>query len=272
MMRLFLFTSLAMLAFAANSVLTRLGVALGGTDAESFALVRLASGAVMLGALLVLRRTAWPGWQGRALGVAGLLTYLFGFSAAYVSLAAGTGALILFGCVQITMFAGAVLSGDPMRAHRWLGAGLAFSGLVFLVAPGLALGGVVPMLLMALAGLGWGIYSLVGRRAGDPLAATGWNFLLAVPPAALIWALGGAHEIDAHGLILAVLSGAITSGLGYALWYKLLPDLGAARASVAQLTVPVLAAAGGLALAEPLTLRFAVSAAVVLTGVAIASR
>lgn len=277
-MRLILLTALAMAAFAANSVLNRMAVAGGGIDPQSFALVRLAAGAAMLAGVLGLRRgvygiAVWPGWQGRGWGVFGLLVYLFAFSAAYTQLAAGTGALILFGSVQITMFAGALCAGDGVRPLRWAGAALAFTGLCFLVAPGLVVGGIGAMALMALAGFGWGIYSLVGRGALDALAATAWNFLLAVPFALGLWALSGPMLIAPRGIWLAIISGAVTSGLGYALWYRLLPNLGAARAAVAQLTVPVIAAAGGvLLIGEGLSLHFIVSAAVVLAGVAVASR
>jgi drug/metabolite transporter (DMT)-like permease len=275
-MRLILLTSLAMVAFAANSILNRMAVGQGEIDAQSFALVRLLAGAIMLGACLAYRRIGWPGWAGRGVGVAGLLIYLFGFSTAYVSLSAGTGALILFGFVQITMFAGALLARETVRASRWLGAAMAFAGLVYLMIPSVALGALGPMVAMSMAGVGWGIYSLAGRRAGDPLAATGWNFILAVPMALLVWA-GSSAAIatpywDIRGLGLAVISGAVTSGLGYALWYHLVPVLGSARAAVAQLTVPVLAAAGGLALGEALSLRFVIAALVVLGGVAVASR
>jgi drug/metabolite transporter (DMT)-like permease len=270
--RLFALTLVAMLAFAGNSVLTRMAVGAGAIDAQSFALVRLVAGAVMLAGLMGARRVAWPGWSGRAAGVAGLLVYLFGFSLAYVSLAAGTGALVLFGMVQITMFAGALIGGEVVRPARWAGAALAFGGLVWLVAPGLSLGAFAPMLAMGLAGVGWGIYSLAGRRAGDALAATGANFILAVPFAVLIWALQGAAHWELRGVVLAVISGAVTSGLGYALWYRLLPHLGASRAAVAQLSVPMLAATAGIALGEPMSVRFVVAAALVLGGVAVASR
>jgi drug/metabolite transporter (DMT)-like permease len=275
-MRLILWTALAMVAFAGNSILNRMAVGSGAIDAQSFALVRLLAGAVMLVALMFWRRKAWPrfadGLGPRVAGVGGLLVYLFGFSIAYVDLAAGTGALVLFGMVQITMFAGALLAGERVAAARWMGAAVAFAGLVVLVLPSLALGGVWPMVAMALAGVGWGIYSLAGRRAGDALAATAANFTLAVPIAVVIWVLQAQAQAQAQGIALAVVSGALTSGLGYALWYQLVPQIGASRAAVIQLTVPVLAAAGGLALGEPLSLRFVISAVLVLGGVALASR
>ena len=278
-MNLFLLTALAMAAFAANSVLNRMAVAAGSIDPVSFAMIRLLAGAVMLAILIGLRRAVsgralWPGWAGRAPAVAGLLVYLFCFSSAYRSLSTGTGALILFGSVQITMFAGALWSGEAVHRDRWIGAIVAFAGLCLLAAPTLKVTGAVPMLLMASAGAGWGVFSLAGRRSSDALAATAWNFLLALPIALLVWTLlDPAPVTSVPGVALAVVSGAMTSGLGYALWYKVLPQLGAARAAVAQLTVPVIAAAGGFAvIGEGVTLSFTIAAAVVLGGVAIASR
>lgn len=271
-MPLVLWTALAMMAFAGNSILNRMAVGGGSIDAQSFAVIRLLSGAALLGLLMLGQRKVWPGWSGRFAGVGGLLVYLFGFSAAYVSLQAGTGALVLFGMVQITMFSGALVSGERVAPHRWAGAALAFGGLVFLAAPSVALGSAGAMLAMALAGVGWGLYSLAGRRAGDALAATAANFILAVPVAIIIWLAQGAGHWGAKGIVLALISGAVTSGLGYSLWYRLVPQLGASRAAVVQLTVPVLAAAGGSAMGEDLTLHFAISALVVLLGVVLASR
>ena len=271
-MRLFLLTALTMAAFAANSVLNRWAVGPGHIGAMEFACLRLTAGAVVLVALVVWRRggLAWPGLPGRVPGVLGLSAYLIGFSLAYRGLDAGTGALVLFGAVQVTMFAGALISREAVPGRRWAGAGLALIGLALIAVPGT--GGIVPLGLMALAGLGWGIYSLAGRAATDPLAATAWNFLLALP---LVLPLGltlGLDRPDATGIALAVGSGAVTSGLGYALWYAVLPQLGAARAAVAQLTVPVIAALGGaVLLAEAPGLRFWLASALVLGGVALAS-
>lgn len=277
-MALFLWTTLAMLAFAANSVLNRMAVGAGLIDPVSYAVIRLVAGAAML-ALLVLGRRAvqgkavWPGWRGRFAGVAGLLAYLFGFSVAYLTLDAGIGALILFGSVQITMFAGAVAAREVVPMTRWIGAGLALSGLLVLVAPGGNLGAFGPVAAMVLAGAGWGIYSLAGRGADDPLLATAANFWLALPIAVGIgFVLGLGQIAKPFGIWLAVLSGAVTSGLGYALWYWLIPKLGAARAAVAQLTVPLIAAgAGAIWLGEGVDLRFAIAAGLVLGGVALAS-
>ena len=278
-MRLILLTTVTMAAFAANSVLNRVAIGSGSIDPIGFALIRVASGAAMLSLLLGLRRfvrdsAVWPGWRGRFGGVVGLLIYLIGFSAAYTHLTAGAGALILFGCVQITMFAGALWTGEQVRPRRWFGVCLAFGGLAVLAAPQVQAAGAGAVGAMAAAGIGWGIYSLEGRKSADALAATGWNFLLALPLATAVWLLSksGVPQMAMPGIGLAVLSGAVTSGLGYALWYQLLPQLGAARAAVAQLTVPVIAAAGGFALiGEGISLRFVLASVVVLGGVAVAS-
>jgi drug/metabolite transporter (DMT)-like permease len=265
-------TALTMTAFAANSVLNRLAIAGGHIGAVEFALVRLAAGALALVLLVLWRRGAvFPGWKGRPGGVAGLTIYLFGFTFAYQALDAGTGALILFGAVQLSMFAGAILLGESIPARRYAGAGLAFAGLVVLLWPGEIRLSPLHAGFMIAAGFGWGLYSLKGRGEGDPLASTAANFTLALPFALALgwWLDAGLAWGNATGWGLAILSGAVTSGLGYALWYTILPALGAARAGVAQLTVPLIAAAGGLVLiGEPVTFRFALAAAVILGGVA----
>jgi drug/metabolite transporter (DMT)-like permease len=273
-MRLFLLTALTMLAFAANSVLNRWAVGPGHVGAVEFAVIRLLAGAAMLAALVWRQRggLAWPGPKGRVAGVLGLSAYLVGFSLAYRGLDAGTGALVLFGMVQVTMFAGALAAREIVPARRWAGAALALAGLALIAAPGTQAVAFLPLALMAGAGVGWGLYSLLGRQAPDPLAATAWNFLLAVPLVLPLGLIAGAEAPDALGAGLALVSGAVTSGLGYALWYQVLPALGAARAAVAQLTVPVLAALGGaVLLAEAPGLRFWLAAGLVLGGVALAS-
>ncbi|MFN3844856.1 MAG: DMT family transporter [Paracoccaceae bacterium] len=273
--RLFALTALAMAAFAANSVLNRLAVGGGWIAPLDFSLVRVVAGAAMLVLLMLVRRGAlWAGWRGRGAGAFGLVVYLVGFSLAYQVLGAGIGALILFGSVQVTMFAGAIASREVMPPRRWLGASLAFAGLVLLVAPGgtdVAMQGAVAM---ALAGIGWGIYSLAGRGAQDALGATAWNFVLAMPVLVAVVLIAERSEVVARpwGILLAVLSGAVTSGLGYALWYAVVPTLGAARAAVAQLTVPMLAALGGAVLiGEGIGWRFLLASALILGGVGLAS-
>ncbi|MFO1202082.1 MAG: DMT family transporter [Tabrizicola sp.] len=271
-MQLFLLTALTMVAFAANSVLNRWAVGPGHVGAVEFACIRVLAGAAML-AILVLRQRGslvLPGRKGRLGGVLGLSAYLIGFSLAYRGLDAGTGALVLFGTVQVTMFAGALLSGEVVPLRRWAGAGLALCGLALIAAPGAV--AMVPLALMAVAGLGWGIYSLAGRGAADPLAATAWNFLLSLPLVLPVGLASGVSAPDALGTVLAIVSGAVTSGLGYALWYRVLPQLGAARAAVAQLSVPVIAALGGAAImGEVPSPRFWAAASLVLGGVALAS-
>jgi len=274
-MRVMLLVALTMLAFAANSVLNRMALADGGMDATAFGAIRLLAGAVMLAALCLLRHRALRlGGPARAAGVGALLLYLFGFSYAYEALDAGLGALVLFGMVQITMFAGGLRAGEPMPTRRWIGAGLAMAGLVWLLWPGGALEvSLIHGAAMAVAGVGWGLYSLAGRRADDPLQETSANFVIAalLVSAPGLWlgevASGGAGR---EALILAIICGAVTSGLGYALWYTVLPRLAASVAAVAQLTVPVIAIAGGMAfLGEALTLRIILASLLVLGGVAV---
>jgi drug/metabolite transporter (DMT)-like permease len=274
-MRLFLLTALTMVAFAANSLLNRAGVHGAGFDALWFGVVRLWSGALVLAVLvLMLRGGLRLGGRGRLVAVSGLVLYIFGFSLAYVRLDAGLGALILFGTVQITMFAGSLALGERPPALRWLGAALAFGGLCWLLWPREALDvSLSQAMVMVVAGVGWGGYSLAGRSADDPLTATAANFLLAAPVGlVLTLALPAIGEVDITwgGLALAVISGGLTSGLGYALWYHVLSQLPGTSAAVAQLTVPVIAIAGGaLFLGEALGLQLVLAAVVVLGGVAL---
>ncbi len=279
-MHLVLLTSLTMFVFAANSILNRVALTAGDIDAISFGVVRLLAGAIMLASLVWLRdRKLSLGGTGRLVGVSSLLVYIFGFSVAYQSLDAGLGALILFGMVQITMFAGALLGGERPSPQRWTGALLAFGGLAWLLLPGQAFApSVWHAMSMAAAGIGWGFYSLNGRRLSDALGATAANFGIAAVIAVFL-ALGlsgitgdtGITTASAFGLTMAVVSGAVTSGLGYALWYTVLPQLRGSTAAVAQLTVPVIAMAGGaLVLSEIVNLRLATAALLVLGGVLLA--
>lgn len=274
-MRLILLTSLTMLAFAANSVLNRLGLADGLIGPANFALIRLVSGAVMLAALVWFRqRKIVDLSEVSPLSVLGLATYILGFSFAYQHLDTGTGALILFGVVQVTMFGGALVTGEHLAVRQWLGAVIAFGGLAYLLAPSGIAPDPVGAGLMAAAGIGWGYYSLYGRRVRAPLPATAANFLMSVPFAALAWiVLADTTPADGRGVALAILSGAVTSGLGYALWYRILPQLETAQAAVAQLTVPLIALAGGiLFLGESASVEFAVASALILGGVGLSLR
>jgi drug/metabolite transporter (DMT)-like permease len=268
-----LLCTVTMIAFAANSVLNRLALTGGETGPAAFAAIRLAAGATVLCALVLwgpngrarLRQASRPGHA------AALAVYMLGFSFAYVSLDAGLGALILFGAVQITMFAGGIVSGDAIPARRWLGAIVAMLGLVGLLWPaGAAAPPLAGAVLMTLAGIGWGIFSLKGRGGGDPLGTMAGSFLLALPAGLLALAATGGDGLDTRGALLAVVSGAVTSGLGYALWYRVLPALASSTAAVLQLAVPVIAMTGGvILLGETIGLRAGLATVVVLGGIAL---
>ena len=262
-----------MTAFAANSVLARLAMATGEAGPWTFTLIRILSGAVVLGLIAspvrAIRSGSW------ASGAA-LFVYAAAFSIAYLTLATGTGALILFALVQITMIGWALVSGERLLVARWAGFMLAIAGLVWLLLPGLEAPPLEGAALMAAAGVAWGIYSLRGRGQGQPTAQTAGNFLRAgVIVLALslpAFMLAGEATPSWAGIGYALASGAITSGLGYAIWYAALRELTASLAGIAQLSVPAIAAAGGMVfLAEPLTIRFAIATALILGGVGIAS-
>lgn len=272
-MRTALFTAFALAAFAANSLLCRLALGASAIDAASYTAVRIVSGAA---ALLVLAVAAGRGAGLRASGswpsALALFLYAAPFSFAYRTIPAGVGALILFGSVQATMIGSALLSGERPGPLQWSGLFLALAGLGYLVRPGAAAPSAAGSALMAAAGASWGIYSLRGRKSRDPLAETAANFTRAAPLAALtaVAALGSLH-VEPRGLLLAVLSGAAASGMGYAAWYAALPGLTATKASTVQLAVPVLAAAGAVAwLGERVTPRLLLASAAILGGVAIA--
>ena len=262
-------TAAAMVAFAANSVLCRLALGAGLIDAASFATVRTVSGAIILGIILSLRRkesSSKPDWR----SVLTLYLYMVFFSFAYLSLSAGTGALILFAAVQLTMFVVALRSGEHFSLLSWVGLVLAISGLVYLVSPGVTAPDPLGATLMAIAGVSWGFYSLVGRTAGDPTEATAYNFIYSVPLVLLtsLVFLGG-FEVTVIGAAYAFISGAIASGLGYVIWYAALRGLTATSAATVQLSVPVIAATGGVVLlSEEVTVRLLLASAATLGGVA----
>jgi drug/metabolite transporter (DMT)-like permease len=271
--RILLLTAVAMVAFATNSVLCRLALAQTAIDPAIFTVVRIVSGALTLWILcLSVGRGHRIGGSWR--GALALLAYAACFSFAYVSLDAGTGALLLFAAVQATMILWGLWRGERLAAIQWSGLAAALAGLVVLLAPGITAPEPAGATLMVAAGIAWGIYSLLGRGSSDPLGATAGNFLRATPPAVLLaLATLGSAGWDAAGLVYAVLSGALSSGLGYAVWYTALPGLTATRAASVQLSVPVIAALGGaLLLAEPVTLRLALASAAVLGGIALVLR
>ncbi|WP_438955386.1 DMT family transporter [Cognatiyoonia sp.] len=269
-MRLLFLTTVVMIAFASNSVLSRIGVFTYGMDPFAFAALRVAAGAAILAALVIGHEEKPPVKSPRSwAGAVALATYMVGFSSAYLQLDAGLGALILFGVMQVAMFAFAVARRDVIPMMRWIGAGVALVGLTILLRPG----GSAPIhgasaFVMAIAGLGWAAYTLIGQKASDPLSASAANFLLCLPVVAIVWVLAGSSGVTFGGAVAAVISGAITSGLGYALWYRVVPQLSTTVAAVAQLSVPVIAVvAGVILLAEPLTSRLLIAGALVLGGI-----
>ncbi len=266
-------TLFALIAFAANSVLTRMALGRASIDASSFATIRVVSGAATL--LLVSslnRRRGGPVFRGSWTSALMLFSYAVPFSFAYLSLSTGTGALILFGMVQVTMILAALGSGERPHAWQWVGLLLAFVGLVYLVFPGLTAPSPIGSLLMAVAGISWGLYSLWGRSTVHPLADTTGNFARAVPLVlGVSLAARSQVSLSGPGILLAILSGALASGLGYAIWYAALRGLTRTRAATVQLSVPVLAALGGVFfLSEGVSLRLVLSAVLILGGVGIA--
>jgi drug/metabolite transporter (DMT)-like permease len=270
-----LLTASAMVAFAANSLLCRLALVDPTIDPASFTAVRLLSGAITLALLVALRGgganlIAAGSWRSGA----ALFGYAIAFSFAYVTLGASTGALILFGTVQMTMIGVGLVRGERLGALQWLGLLVAVGGLAYLLAPGLHAPAPLGAALMAGAGVAWGVYSLLGRSAHsqrfEPTTTTAGNFLRAAPMALLVIPFMPAITLSAHGVTLAIASGAIASGLGYAVWYTALKGLRASEAAIVQLTVPVIAAAGAIMfLSEALTFRFALASAAILGGVAL---
>jgi drug/metabolite transporter (DMT)-like permease len=268
--RIVVLTALALLAFAGNSLLCRAALAHTRIDAASFTTVRLVSGALMLWVLVALRRSAGAG-KGSFLSALALFAYAAGFSFSYLHLSAAAGALILFGAVQATMIAWGLWKGERLRPAQLLGLLLACAGLVGLMLPGLSAPPLSSALLMLGAGVAWGVYSVRGRGAGDALKVSAGNFLLAAPMALGLSALLLSRAaFDPMGMWYAFLSGALTSGLGYAIWYTALPHLASTTAAALQLSVPVLAALGGIAfLAEPLTLRLLAASIAIVGGIAL---
>lgn len=261
-------TGLAMIAFAGNSILCRLALKATSIDAVSFTSIRICSGALMLALLLKLRRRA-PSQGGNWRAAAALFVYAAAFSYAYVQLDAGTGALLLFGAVQVTMILVGLLRGESLRGQALLGFLLALGGLLAQLLPSASAPPLAGALLMLLSGVAWGLYSLLGRKGSDPLAITTGNFVRAIAFAALLAVFFHSHlRIDALGIAYAVLSGAVASGIGYAIWYSALPGLSAIQGASVQLSVPILAAlSGALLLGEMISLRLALVSVAVLGGI-----
>ncbi len=268
--RIAVLTSLAMIAFAGNSLLCRVALKHTSIDAANFTTIRLISGTAMLWLIVRMRRGTHTG-RGNWLSAFALFVYAAGFSFAYVSLPAATGALLLFGAVQATMIGYGIWVGERLLRPQLIGLVLALGGLVSLLLPGLSAPPLFGSLLMLSAGIAWGVYSLRGKGAGDPTRVTAGNFLRAVPVAvALNLLIHDRASLDSTGFLYAVSSGAVASGIGYAIWYTALPALKATNAATVQLSVPVIAALGGIVfLGEPVTLRLGFASIAILGGIAL---
>jgi drug/metabolite transporter (DMT)-like permease len=265
-------TAIAMCCFAANSLLNRLALASGVIDPASFTLVRVLSAAMILTLLVLARRASRPrfgsiSWR----SILALFAYLIAFSFAYTRLSAGAGALVLFGSVQLVMYIVALWHGEQLPVLSWAALATAACGLVYLAAPGLDAPDPVGTILMTVAGLAWGTFSLLGRGSSDPVGANMANFVGCIPLAGIASLLSASHfHISVAGVMLAVASGAIASGLGYAIWYAALKRLPRTHAAAVQLSVPVIAALGGVVLlSEPVTMRVVIASIAVLGGVAV---
>ena len=264
------YTTFALLCFAFNSILCRLALKTDEIDAPAFTVIRLVSGAIILLAILwASNKTEAKFKSGNWLSAFFLFAYAICFSFAYLGLTTATGALILFGSVQLTMIVSALVRGERPRALEWLGLVLAFGGLVYLVLPGLESPPIIHAVLMILAGIAWGFYTLRGRGSTNPLAETSGNFLRSVPFVVLA-ALPFLPKIhlSTKGVLLAVLSGAVASGIGYSVWYAALKFHTATRAAGLQLSVPAIAAFGGVIfLAESVSLRLVLASCLILGGI-----
>lgn len=270
--RIVILTSLALIAFASNSLLCRVALGNGLIDAASFSSLRILSGAAALVLLVTVSRRGRSGLGGGWGSGLVLFLYAVPFSFAYLSLSVGTGALILFTSVQATMMATAVISGERPGLWEWIGFVAALGGLFYLVAPGMEAPPLLGVILMAIAGVAWGIYSLGGHGSADPLLETAGNFVYAIPFAFAVSAASYmSFEVTSKGVLLAVVSGALASGLGYVLWYGALRGLTSAQASAVQLLAPVLATLGGVVfLGELLTIRIVFASILIVGGVLLA--
>ena len=263
-------TLLALIAFASNSLLTRLALGSHQIDAATFTCIRLVSGAIVLALLVRARAGTFKPLRGHGMiGAIALIAYAIPFSFAYLRIGAAVGALVLFGVVQLTMIGFAILRGERPTATAWAGLTLALAGLVILTTPSSIRPDWMGLGLMAVAGIAWGVYSLNGRKAADPIASNAQSFLWSsLPSVILVLILRYSINTSTRGIALAVVSGAITSGLGYAIWYRALPRLSVMQAAVAQLSVPVIAAVGAVVLLhETLNVRIVISGLAVLSGV-----
>jgi drug/metabolite transporter (DMT)-like permease len=268
--RIVVLTSLAMIAFAGNSLLCRAALKHAGIDAASFTTIRLISGAMMLWLIVRMGRGTQTG-RGNWLSAIALFVYAAFLSYAYAGLTTAMGALLLFGAVQATMIGHGIWAGERLLKLQLVGLVIALAGLVGLLLPGLSAPPLFSSILMLASGVAWGVYSLRGKGAGDALRVTAGNFLRAAPiAAALSILMVNRTSLDSAGFWCAVASGALTSGIGYSIWYTVLPALKATKAATVQLSVPVIAALGGVVfLGEPITLRLLLASVAILGGIAL---
>ena len=265
-----MFTSIAMIAFAGNSLLCRIALKETTIDAMSFTSIRLISGAFILWLIITLKHKT-PKGEGNWPSAAALFIYAASLSFAYISLPTATGALILFSAVQATMITSALRAGEHLNIRQISGLFAAFAGLIILLFPGISAPPIGGTLLMILSGIAWGVYSLRGKQSGDPTKITAGNFIRTVP-ITLLFSLFMLQsvELELYGVVLAIISGAIASGLGYALWYSVLPSLQSTSAATIQLSVPVIAAVGGIIfLGEAISMRLCIASIAILGGIAL---
>ena len=271
-LKIFVLTSIALIAFAANSVLARLALGRNAIDASGYTSIRLLSGAIVLFIIIQFNNNKKDSFlKGNWLPGFMLFLYAVTFSYAYISLDTGTGALIIFGAVQITMIIFSIYSGNKLHITKWIGVIIAFTGFVNLVLPGVNTPSIIEFVLMTLSGIAWGIYTIIGLDSKNPLIDTSNNFIKTIPFVVILLIITFKKEnYSLEGIILAVISGGITSAIGYTIWYMALRKLTSIQASVVQLMVPVIAALGGvLFMSEVITQRLAISSLLILGGILI---
>lgn len=271
-LKVFIYTLIALIAFAGNSVLCRLALGDEAIDAASFTSIRLLSGIVVLLAIFsFMNRGKANASKGSWKGAFFLFAYAITFSYGYITLETGIGALVLFGSVQISIILINMFKGNKLHSMEWVGTIVAFAGFVYLIFPSLATPSAVGFGLMTMAGVAWGFYTLAGKGSNNPLGDTTYNFLRTLPFVLILVLLSfDDASLSTEGIWLAILSGGLASGIGYAIWYQALGSLSAIQAAVVQLLVPVIAAAGGVAFAgEEVTWRLVIASVVVLGGIMI---
>lgn len=267
-------TALAMVAFAANSVLCRAALQDNAIDATSFTLLRLGSGALALMLIASIKGAKLRSQKPAPGAIFMLFVYALCFAFAYIELSTATGALILFAAVQLTMILIGLVQGNRPSKAAWAGSALAVMGLIYLLLPGVETPSLIGAFMMAIAGTAWGVYSLYGKLAGDPVITTTWNFIGAFVLAGFIYLVFSALDVNTHltseGVIPAIVSGALASGVGYVIWYAALPHLSSITAASVQLSVPVIAAFGGTVfVSEAITARLVIASICILGGIAL---